>query len=168
MAESTSLLRRIARPGGPRPALTPARALRLAATRAAEHSIGLPLALLGVAEEEGTLDDLLSRFEEGLLYVALDAEARAAAIESQTLGRVSPILPEPRPVTAADAAMARPLLAAILREMEGALADTALAGWLRGPRPTHRLPGTREVTMLLADGRYWVVRLTLDLGAGGR
>ena len=67
MADSTSLLRRIARQGGSRPALTPARALRLATTRAAEHSIGLHLAVLGVAEEEGTLDDLLSRFEAGLL-----------------------------------------------------------------------------------------------------
>jgi len=180
MAESTSLLRRIARPGGSRPALTPARALRLAMTRAAEHSIGLPLAVLGVAEEEGTLDDLLSRFEAGLLYLALaegdepvgvvavDPEARAAAIEMQALGRVSPILPEPRPVTAADAALARPLLSAILREIEQALADTALAGWLRAPRLTQRLPSTREATMLLSDGRYRVVRLTLDLGAGGR
>lgn len=180
MAESTSLLRRIARPGGPRPALTPARALRLATTRAAEQSIGLSLAVLGVAEEEGTLDDLLSRFEEGLLclalaegddpvgLVALDAEARAAAIEAQALGRVSPILPEPRPVTAADAALARPLLSGILREIEEALADTALGGWLRRPRMAQRLPGTREATMLLPDGRYRVVRLTLDLGAGGR
>jgi flagellar motor switch protein FliM len=133
-----------------------------------------------VAEEEGTLDDLLSRFETGLLYlalaegdepvgvVALDPEARAAAIEMQALGRVSPILPEPRPVTVADAALARPLLAAILREIEEALIDTALDGWLRGPRLTQRLPATREATMLLPDGRYRAVRLTLDLGAGGR
>jgi flagellar motor switch protein FliM len=180
MAEGTSLMRRIARLAAPPPSLTPARALRLAATRGAERSIGLPLAVLGVAEEEGTLDELLSRLEDGLLVlalaegsdpvglVALDAEARAAAIEVQALGRVLPASPEPRLVTAADAALARPLLAAILAEVETALADTALAGWVRALRLGDRLPGVREATMLLADRRYRIVRLTLDLGAGGR
>src|SRR5690242_11475027 len=117
MAERTSLMRRIARPATPPPALTPARALRLATTRAAERSIGLALAVLGVAEEEGPLDELLSRLDDGLLILALatedgpmglaalDAEARAAVIEMQTLGRLVPSSPEPRAVTAADAAL---------------------------------------------------------------
>jgi hypothetical protein len=39
-------------------ALTPARALRLALSRAAQRAIALPLSVIGVSEEEGPLDDL--------------------------------------------------------------------------------------------------------------
>ncbi len=164
----------------PPSALTPARALRLAMTRAAEESVGLHVAVLGVSVDEGPLDDLLSRLEDGLMLVALyegddpvglvalDAEARSAVIEVQTLGRVPPVPPEPREVTAADVALARPLLTAFLREVEDATAGTVLAGWVRGPRATARIPGPREAMMILADTAYRVVRLTLDLGAGER
>ena len=180
MGERTSLLRRIARPPVPPPSLTPARALRLATTRAAERSIGLALGVLGVAEEEGLLDDLLSRLEEGLLVIALaegaepvglaalDLEARAAIIEMQTLGRVASASPESRGVTAADVALAHPFLSSVLREIGEALVDTRLAGWLRGPRLANRLPSAREAMMYLPDGPYRIVRLTLDLGAGVR
>ena len=100
--------------------------------------------------------------------VALDPEARAATAEVPTLCRVSATPSEPRSVTAADAALARPLLAVLLSEIEEATAGTTLAGWLRGPRLAARLPGAREAAMLLPDGPYRVVRLTLDLGMGGR
>lgn len=177
---TASLLRRLVRPTTPPAPLTPARALRIAMTRAAERAVALPLAVLGVSEDEGPLDDLLSRLEEGLMLlalhegeepvglIALDAEARAAVIEVQALGRVSPSAPDAREITAADAALARPLLAAFLTEAETATAGTALGGWLRSPRLAARLPGPREATMLLPDGRYRVVRLSLDLGVGER
>ena len=180
MGERTSLLRRIARPPKPPPSLTPARALRFATTRAAERSIALAHGVLGVAEEEGQLDDLLSRLEEDLLLIALaeegekvglaalDPEARAAIVEMQTLGRVASNLPEARAATAADAALAQPFLSAVLSEMGETLVDTTLSDWLRGPRVSDRLPSAREAMMQLQDGRYRVVRLTLDLGARGR
>lgn len=180
MEAGSKVMRRMARPAAPPPSLTPARAFRLAVTRAAERSIGLPLAVLGVAEEEGLLDDLLSRLEEGLLllslsegdavvgFVALDAEARAAAVEIQTLGRVSSTSPDDRAITAADIALARPLLSAVVMEVGVALAGTVLSDWVRAPAPAGRLSGAREAAVLLPDGRYRVVRLTLDLGAGGR
>ncbi|TNC73874.1 FliM/FliN family flagellar motor switch protein [Rubellimicrobium roseum] len=173
-------MRRLVRPPAPPAAITPARALRLAATRAAERSISLPLAVLGVSEEEGPLDDLLGRLEDGLMLialheddhpvglVALDAEARAAVLEVQTLGRVAPAVAEVRVVTAADAALARPFLQALLAEVEAGTAGTVLDGWVRGPALAARLPGPREAAMILSDGLYRIVRLTLDLGAGGR
>lgn len=181
MEQSTaSLMRRLVRTPAPPPSVTPARALRLAMVRAAERSIGLHLAVLGVSEDMGPLDDLLSRLEEGLLIVALyegpepvglialDSEARAAVIETQTLGQLLHASPEPRAVTAADTALARPLLSAFLSEMQDAVEGTSLAGWTRGPRLAGRLPSGREAAMLLADGPYRIVRLTLDLGAGQR
>lgn len=176
MSDVAGLLRRLAKAPPP---LTPARALRLAVTRAAEGALGLPLAALGVSEEEGELDDLLGRLEEGLMLlalrqggraaglVALDAEGRAAAIEAQALGRIAPAAPDPREPTAADAALAHPFLAAVLREAEGALAGTPLEGWLDGSEAAERV-APREAPLLLRDGRYRALRLTLDLGAGGR
>ena len=177
---TANLMRRLVRSPAPPPSLTPARALRLAMVRAAERSINLHLAVLGVSEDSGPLDDLLSRLEDGLLMIALyegaepvglialDAEARAAAIEVQTFGKLLPSSPEAPAVTSADAALARPFLAAFLCEMQTAVEGTSRGGWTRNPRLTSRLPGAREAAMLLADGTYRVVRLTLDLGAGER
>ncbi len=179
-APTASLLRRIARPVAPPTPLTPARALRHAMARAAEESVKLPLVVLGIREEEDSLDEHLARLEDGLLtlslnegeqpagLIALDSEARAAAIEAQTLGQVLDRPAEARVPTAADAALVRPLLEAFLREAEEAMAGTPLAGWLRRPGLRDRLPSAREAALLLADGPYRAVRLTLDLGAGGR
>jgi flagellar motor switch protein FliM len=160
--------------------LTPTRALRLAMTRAAQMSIGLSLTVLGIAEEVGPLDDLLGRLEPGLLmlklagpegpvgFLALDPEARAAAVETQTLGRVAARPAPPRPPTRTDEALAEPMLSAFLREAEAALAGTALGGWPGPAILAGALAGLRDVAMALADGTYRAVRLTLDLGVGGR
>jgi flagellar motor switch protein FliM len=177
---SADVLRRIARPlPAPQP-LTPARALRLSLTRAADRAMGLALGVVGVTEEEGPLDEILARLESGLMlrslagaegplgFIGLDAEARAAVSEAQALGRPSAQPADPRPFTAADAALAEPLLAAFLAEVGQATAGTALDGWVGDARLDGRLAGAREAGLLLPDGACRVVRLTLDLGAGGR
>jgi flagellar motor switch protein FliM len=89
-------------------------------------------------------------------------------VEAQVLGRVSASPCEPREPTAADAALARPLLEAFLTEAEAAVEGTPLAGWLAGPTLGERVASPREAALLLRDGRYRAVRLTLDLGAGER
>jgi flagellar motor switch protein FliM len=175
-------MRRIVRstaPTSPEP-LTPSRALRQAITRAASQSIGLPLTVLGVSEEVGALDDILTRAEDGLMLLALgspaemtgflgiDLQTRAAVIEVQTLGRVSNALAQPRPATAADIAMAEPFVQRVLHEIELETAGTLLDGWVVGQRLFGRFAGMKEVGLTLANGDYRVVRLTLDLGAGGR
>jgi flagellar motor switch protein FliM len=183
MGEAAGILRRIMRaaPGGSAEAapLTPARALRLAFARAADRAAGLAVAVLGVADEVAPLDDLLTRLEPGLMLlsveragtvglVALDAEARAAAVEAQTLGRPSAQAADPREPTAVDAALALPLAQAFLEEAEAATAGTRLDGWVGAARAGGRLPSAREAALTLPDGDYRAVRLTLDLGAGGR
>ena len=177
---AASLMHRMTRPAAAPPPLTSARALRLAMARAAQGSVGLSLAVLGIREEEAPLDDLLGRVEDALLIlalrdadepaglIALDSEARAAVIEAQALGRVGEAPAEARSPTAAADAMARPLLETFLEEAQAAIAETPLAGWLCEPRLADRLPGPREAALLLPDGMYRAVRLTLDLGAGGR
>lgn len=182
MGQGVGILRRIARGGSggpPAPSLTPARALRLAFARAAERAAGLAVAVLGVADEVAPLDDLLARLEPGLMLLgverggtagllALDAEARAAVVEAQTLGRPSAQAAEPREVTAVDAALATPLAQAFLDEAGAATAGTALDGWVGPARAGARLHSGREAALALPDGDYRAVRLTLDLGAGGR
>ncbi len=160
--------------------LTPSRALRQAITRAAAQSIGLQLSVLGISEEVGPLDDILTRAEEGLMLLALgsqagmtgflgiDLQTRAAVIEVQTLGRVSSAPAKPRSVTAADTAMAEPLVQRVLHEIELETTGTLLDGWVAGQRLFGRFAGVKEVGLTLANGDYRVVRLTLDLGAGGR
>lgn len=176
MPDAAGLIRRLAKAPPP---LTPARALRLAVTRAAESSLGLPLSVLSVREEEVELDHLLARLDDGLMLlalrqggrstglVALDAEGRSAAIEAQALGHIAAAPPDPREPTAVDAALARPFLAAVLREAEGALAGTPLDGWLEATEVAERVT-PREAPLLLPDGRYRALSLTLDLGVGGR
>lgn len=183
MGEGAGILRRIVRaaPSGPPPVapLTPARALRLAFARAAERGAGLAVAVLGVADEVGPLDDLLARLEPGMVLLAvdrggpagllaLDAEARAAVVEAQTLGRPSAQPSEPREATAVDVALTLPLAQAFLDEAAAATAGTALDGWVGPAQAGTRLPSGREAALTLPDGDYRAVRLTLDLGAGGR
>jgi flagellar motor switch protein FliM len=132
-----------------------------------------------VADELGPLDDLLSRLEPGLMLlgverggmaglVALDAEARAAVAEAQTLGRPSAQPAEPREPTAVDAALALPLAQAFLEEAAVATAGTRLDGWVGAARAAARLPSARDAALALPDGEYRAVRLTIDLGVGGR
>jgi flagellar motor switch protein FliM len=183
MGEAAGILRRILRaaPGGAAeaPPLTPARALRLAFARAADRASGLAVAVLGIADEVGPLDDLLIRLEPGLMLLgverngiagllAFDTEARAAAVEARTLGRPSAQPAELREPTAVDASLTLPLAQAFLDEAAVATAGTRLDGWIGAARAGARLPSPREAALVLPDGDYRAVRLTIDLGAGGR
>jgi flagellar motor switch protein FliM len=175
------LLRRMVRPSGGGPgAVTPMRALRIAAARAADRSAGLPLSVLGIAEEEGPLDALLATLpDEALLLrtdragapsglLALDPEARSAVIEARILGAPAPRSADPRAPTATDAALCMPFAAAFLIESGGALAGSPLEGWIAGAAPAGRFASLREAEGALPDGPCRVLRLTLDLGGEGR
>lgn len=110
----------------------------------------------------------LSGAEGPLGLIGLDAETRAAVVEAQALGRPLDQVADPRPFTAADAALAEPLLSTFLAEVAESTTGTAYEGWIGDARLDMRLPGAREAGLLLADRSYRVVRLTLDLGVGGR
>jgi flagellar motor switch protein FliM len=180
---ATSGLRRIVRPTvPPEPdSVVAARALRMAMTRAAQNHADLPLSVLGIGEEVGPLDDILKRIGDDLMlvaigprggdaagFIAIDPQSRAALIESQMLGRVLSVVAEPRPPTNADMAMAEPLVTGFLAELTTVTVGTPLAGWGAGLDVLGRFSAVREAGLRLIDGQYRVVRLTLDLGAGGR
>jgi len=179
--DSDSVLRRLARPLPPAPPpVTPARALRMALTRAAERSAGLGLTVLGVTEEMAALDVVLQQVPDGMMllglvgdaglagFVGVDLEMRTAMVEVQTMGRLRKTPAEARPVTATDAALSQPLIAAFLLELGPGTKATPLEGWIDGFRVEGRLAGIRAAEMALEDTLYRLVRLTVDLAAGER
>lgn len=179
--DSGSVLRRLARPPPPAPPpVTPARALRVALTRAAERSAGLGLTVLGVTEEMAVLDVVLQQIPDGMMllglagdqgiagFVGVDLEMRTAMIEVQTMGRLRSTPAESRPVTATDAALSQPLIAAFLLELGPGTKATPLEGWSEGQRVAGLLAGVRAAELALEDTLYRLVRLTVDLAAGER
>ena len=179
--QTGSVLRRLTRPAPQVEApVTPTRALRLALTRAAERSAGLGLSVLGVTEEIVSLDTLLATVDSKLMlmsltdgssirgFVGIDLELRTALIEVQTMGRLRASAADPRPITATDAALSQPLIAAFLLELVHGTADTPLQGWADGFQVEGRLGSLRAAELAMKEGDYRLVRMTLDLAAGER
>ncbi|EPX86471.1 hypothetical protein ruthe_01286 [Rubellimicrobium thermophilum DSM 16684] len=180
MSDSTgAVLRRMMRPSGDRPAgVASRRALRIATVRAAERAAGLALSVLGIGEEEGSLDTLLPLLPEGALLlrvdrggaagglIALDGEARSALLEARLLGSALPRSSPPRPPTATDALLCIPFATAFLAELGTALADGPLESWIAGAVSGGHFASLREVEGTLPEGPCRLLRLTLDRGGG--
>jgi flagellar motor switch protein FliM len=158
--------------------------LRQALSRAAERSIGLTMSVLGIRQDVAALDDILAGLEDDLMLMALsgsgagpgspigflglDLQARAAMVEVQTLGHVGSATVPPRRPTTADRALADPFVGAFLRELVMETKGTVLEGWISAGRTDGHFPTAREAGLALPDGAFRIVRMTLDLGAGGR
>jgi len=152
----------------------------MALTRAAERSAGLGMTVLGVTEEMAALDVVLQQVPDGMMllgltgerglagFVGLDLEMRTALVEVQTMGRLRKTPAEARPVTATDAALSQPLIAAFLQELGPGTRATPLEGWTDGYRVDGRLNGVRAAEMALEETLYRLVRLTIDLAAAER
>ncbi|TNY32809.1 FliM/FliN family flagellar motor switch protein [Pelagovum pacificum] len=176
------MLARLARVGAapPEGVVTPARALRLAFARAAEAVAGVKLAVTSVTEDTTVLDGLVAMLGQGDLLLplhgasgvegvaAIDPELRSAIVESQTTGFLSTAPAPERPVSIADAALARPVIDAFMVEAVISAAPTSLAGWTTGLRAGARLDGPRGAGLTLDEAGYRVVRLTVDLGVADR
>lgn len=164
----------------PKAELTASRALRVAAARAAEQTLGLALTVLGVAVEPDGLDGLerrltgdwllLGLWREGALVgvAGLDAEARAAAIEMQTLGLLRGKPAVERPISPSDVALSGPFVTGLLEQIEATAEGTELAGWALGAVVGPRMADARAVGLALEEMSYRCVEMTLDLATGER
>jgi len=185
MTEGTqvTLLRRMTRPQGPEVAenpLTSLRAVRLALTKAADDSVGLVLTVQSVAEEVTGLDEMLGILDDEQLLVglaregdlagviALDMEMRAAVLEMETMGAILAQPAEKRAPTRTDKMLCEPLLAEFLSAFPGAVLGTPLEGWMDGILPGDKVRSARAAGLILTDGDYRIVRMTVDLGAAER
>jgi flagellar motor switch protein FliM len=160
--------------------MTSGRAIRLAIARAAEKALGLSLTVLGVTMEVEGLDPLLKRLNGDWMLLglvrrgelvgvaALDLQARAAAVEMQTLAQLRVAPAAERPITPSDVALCGPLITTILAELGEAAGETELAGWTGGITVGARFVDARAVGLTLPEARYRFIGATLDLGTGER
>ena len=162
------------------PGMTPAKALRLALSKAAQDELSLALRVQGVAEsrvnQPGLLaalsDDLLLLLLEGpqggLGVAALDIQTLAALIEVQTMGQVLKSPATQRQATATDSAMCEPLLGRALQEFEGHLAGSAAERWAAGFRFGERVENVRLLGLRLEEMDFRLFRISLDMADGAK
>lgn len=158
----------------------PSRIFRQSVIRAADRGAGLPLVVLGVEVTESSLDDLVVGLDPGHLLVmigggsgaegvmALDPEVVAALIEMQTVGLLLPQPASRRDPTTADLAMAEPFAHHFMAELRTEVEDGTLARLLAGIGVLGRFANRHAVALALPDGRYRLVRLSLDFGQADR
>ncbi len=160
--------------------MTPAKALRLALSKAAQEELSLALRVQGVAEsrvnQPGLLevlsDDLLLLLLEGpqggLGVAALDIQALAALIEVQTMGQVLKSPATQRQATATDSAMCEPLLARVLEEFEGHLAGSSAERWAVGFQFGEWVENVRLLGLRIDEMDYRLFRIALDMADGAK
>jgi len=177
------VLRRMASPPPPAPEdvpITSSRAIRLAITRAADKTHGMTLSVSSLREEVMTLDDLLAAFDPALMLIglmvdgqvagiaALDLDMRTGLVEVQTIGKVLAEPPENRPATGTDARMAQPIIAEFLSHLQETAKRTPLDAWGSGVEIGDKIESARAAGLILYDGDYRSIRLSLNLGDGDR
>jgi flagellar motor switch protein FliM len=164
----------------PRGARGVLRALRLALARAAADAFGLALAVIGATQARAA-QDRLGKFlnDERMLVlldgpggqlgaIGLDRACLGALIQQQTMGKVSGAAPSERAFTGTDAAMAAPLIDAML-EHAAELADLPEdRRCLRGYRYGARAEDLRRLLLALDRDRYRVFDLTVEFCGGAQ
>ncbi len=165
--------------GGDSP-LTSSRALRLALMKSANDSIGLVLTVTSVAEDVVMLDDMLGGLSDDLLLVGLgrddarvglisiDLQLRAAIVEMQIVGAPIDQAATDRAPTLTDHRLCEPFLDAFLKAFPAAVSGTPLGGWADGVALDDRFGDVRAAGLVLADCKYRVVRMNVDLGVAER
>lgn len=160
--------------------MTPAKALRLALTKAAQDELSLALRVQGVAESrvnqpallDALSDDLLLLLLEGpqggLGVAALDIQALAALIEVQTMGQVLKSPAPQRRGTATDSAMCEPLLGRALQEFEGYLTGSSAERWAAGFRFGEQVENVRLLGLRIEETDYRLFRISLDMAEGAK
>lgn len=180
--KTNALQRKLAGPGArakgtERSAL---RALRLSLARSAARLFELPLAAIGASQKRGNADGLGDWLPEASLLLFLDGPDGAigaaaldpalveALIQAQTMGQVSAQVGSERAFTETDAAMAAPLLDALLEETAELAQVPADRDCLLGFRFGARAEDRRSLLLGLQADRYRGFDLSLDIGAGLR
>ena len=177
------VLRRMATPLPPAPEdvpVTSSRAIRLAITRAADKTHDMVVSVNSLQEEVMSLEDLLGSLGPELMLLAMmsgnqilgiaavGGELRSALMELQTIGRVLDLPAEERAPTRTDARMSEPLLNAFLSDLKETAIQTPLDGWGHNFVVGEKMETTRAVGLILEDGPYHVIRISLDLGVADR
>jgi len=176
-ADTPSVLQRMAAPPTPVAAevpLTAARAVKLAMKRSAEASVKLVLTVDTITEETLAFDPFIDVLNDKELMLwlerdgapvgvlALDAELSAAIVEMRTTGQVYAAAAPERRATSADVALARPLFAGLLKELDETTQNTSLDGWTSQVIASGRIASARAASLALPENNYRHMAMTLD------
>lgn len=160
--------------------LTSSRALRVAMTRAADKSLGLSLTVSSVSETPLALDHLIQELPPENMYIALtrhgitvgilgiDAQIRAAAIEMQTMGKLSSQSPKERPHTKTDLMLIMPFCLSLMEELLETTSGSELEGWADDIVLGAAFESPRAAGLVLEDAEFRVMKLSIDLSVGER
>lgn len=179
--ETTSVLERklaAARDGAQSGGRSVLGALRLAMARTAAKLCDLPLAVIGAKQARCVLEDLgpfladdrllvlLERPDGQAGAVCLDANFVTALIQQQTMGQVSKLTGITRAFTGTDAALAEPLIEAMLARAANLAEQPPDQRCLQGYRFGARVEDARSLLLLLEADRFRVFDLTIDIAGG--
>lgn len=181
--ETSSVIHRKARHGRAdfdARAMSPAKALRLSLEKCGDRLFRLALTVCAV-EQRGVSHAALKDEEmEDALILLLDGQAGArgaalldrqfvqALVEVQTMGRVRPGPAAERPFTGTDAAIAAPLLDAMLEGFVTTMEEAAPNFRAGQFRFGDRVGDMRGLMLALDAPDFELIRITVDIAGGGK
>ncbi|MFT6426056.1 MAG: flagellar motor switch protein FliM [Celeribacter sp.] len=178
-----SAMRRKAGVGRPPPdvtAMSAAKALRLAAAKAAEDGTGMVMQVTDVSETLTSTSRLPELIPDHSLLALLEGPEHAyglgvfslavttSVVEQLTTGHVQKHTPEDRNPTSTDSVMCFELIDRMLSHFEQIVADASDPPQVEGYRTAAQLSETRSIPIAFDDIRYRMFRLTVDMGRGLR
>lgn len=160
--------------------MSPSKALRLALAKVSANMFGLAVTVTTVQQVKLANKDIQAEAGDDGLLLLLDgaAGARGAAkvdcqfltalIEVQTTGKVRRTEAEERPVTRTDAAIAAPLLDAVLGRYDDQMADAMPDYEKENYRFGDMIEDARALALALESPEFDLYRLTLDIDDGAK
>ncbi len=160
--------------------VSPAIALRLAISKAAQEVLKAPMAGGEVTESTRTLATLPDALPQRGLWVLLQGPGRArgvltldpsllaAVLQARTTGKITGKTVAERLPTQTDAILTRRFLTVFLDALGERLAAHPAAAWLGQFQPRDRIAEAASLPHLLEDIAYRCLTLALDLGHGLR
>ncbi|MDR9392981.1 MAG: FliM/FliN family flagellar motor switch protein [Roseovarius sp.] len=169
-----------ARAGYDARAMSPAKALRLSLSKAADDRFRLPLTVTTVEQRALRADEIAGCIGQDDLIalvdsdtgargaVLLDMQVLSALIEQQTTGRVRSGPVESRPLTRTDAAIAAPMIDALLKGHDDRMTGSIAGYEALGLRFGDRMPDARSLCLALDGGRYDMFQIAVTIENGAR
>lgn len=155
--------------------VSPAGALRLAVSRAAQEVLKVPLRAGDVAETRLTLASMAEALPPSGLWVmlrgpgtaaglvTLDTSLLSAVLQALTAGRVSGSGASDRAPTQTDAILARRFLTVLVETFAARLEGSPAARWAAGFQPRDRVSDPARLPHLMADAVYRGMSVGIDI-----